>query len=517
MAGGGVRGRELSRRDFSAAATLGRGRAGARRAAGGRATARAPTRRPRPCRVDGAILQAFADTIVPGRKAAAHRPRRRDPPAGDRRRRPRARRRRGRRAAALPAPAARLRRAGARRSWPTSRRARSPQGGLVPRPRLRRARGGGAWRASTSATRPRALGGGGRGPVHRLLRRRRPSATRPAATASGCRVMGHPGAAPNGYRELLLPPQARPRAHARRATSADGRARGRLHRGLGLRRLDRRLAAGRALPRRGADPARILVLERGRRFKHTDFRQSMDVDHLSDVYNLIQSTGGTARRSSTANARRRRARTSTWPRRCARRARPSSAATAAPTTAPTGACGPRAISRSDARTATTRAPSAALRVRQPDVERGVEVRRAVGGHARRRRATPATACRWRSTSAAAWTPSGATPAASSARRTRVNTNYLASAERAGVRVRPNRQVERVRRARPNASGYRYVVTASVMDNEGPDPTRQPAGQRGDRVQGADPGRGRDGHAADPDALAHRPARRCPSRSAATSA
>ena len=42
----------------------------------------------------------------------------------------------------------------------------------------------------------------------------------------------------------------------------------------------------------GVDPSRILVLERGRRFKHTDFRQSMDVDHLSSVYQLIQSIGG---------------------------------------------------------------------------------------------------------------------------------------------------------------------------------------------------------------------------------
>ena len=33
----------------------------------------------------------------------------------------------------------------------------------------------------------------------------------------------------------------------------------------------------------GADPKAIVVLERGRRFKHTDFRQSMDVGHLSSV------------------------------------------------------------------------------------------------------------------------------------------------------------------------------------------------------------------------------------------
>src|SRR2546423_12468529 len=42
----------------------------------------------------------------------------------------------------------------------------------------------------------------------------------------------------------------------------------------------------------GVDPKRILVLERGKRFKHTDFRQSMYIGHLSGVYNLIQGSGG---------------------------------------------------------------------------------------------------------------------------------------------------------------------------------------------------------------------------------
>ena len=57
----------------------------------------------------------------------------------------------------------------------------------------------------------------------------------------------------------------------------------------------------------------------------------------------------------------------------------------------------------------------------------------------------------------------------------LNTNYLASAEQAGVRVRPSRQVELVRRSLPNADGYRYVVTAAEIDNDGTDPTRQPTG------------------------------------------
>jgi choline dehydrogenase-like flavoprotein len=55
----------------------------------------------------------------------------------------------------------------------------------------------------------------------------------------------------------------------------------------------------------------------------------------------------------------------------------------------------------------------------------------------------------------------------------VITNYLASAEQLGATVRPNSQVEAVTPspARP----YRYVLNVSEMDNEGPNPTRQPSG------------------------------------------
>ena len=166
----------------------------------------------------------------------------------------------------------------------------------------------------------------------------------------------------------------------------------------------------------GVDPKNILVLERGRRFKHTDFRQSMDIDHLSDVYSLIQSTRAPARRSwsPTASAA---ARTSTSPHRSARRARPSSAATTIPTTAPSAACGRSEISRR-ALDPYYRRAERALRVRAALVEPGVEVRRALGGDARRRRPHLRPRPAARSTSSAASTPSGATPAASSARRTR---------------------------------------------------------------------------------------------------
>ena len=41
----------------------------------------------------------------------------------------------------------------------------------------------------------------------------------------------------------------------------------------------------------GGNPRSIVVLERGQRYKHNEFRQSMDIAHLSDVYNLVQGNG----------------------------------------------------------------------------------------------------------------------------------------------------------------------------------------------------------------------------------
>ena len=50
-------------------------------------------------------------------------------------------------------------------------------------------------------------------------------------------------------------------------------------------------AARCGLPRSRSRPSAIVVLERGRRYGHIDFRQSIDIDHLSDVYLLIQGQG----------------------------------------------------------------------------------------------------------------------------------------------------------------------------------------------------------------------------------
>ena len=110
----------------------------------------------------------------------------------------------------------------------------------------------------------------------------------------------------------------------------------------------------------GADPSPIVVLERGRRYGHTDFRQSMDIDHLSDVYLLIQRAAGSPSagpRRPGRHRQRRRRRLEPVPGRVAARAdaRPSSAATTAPATAPTGACGRADLARARS-TPTTRAP-----------------------------------------------------------------------------------------------------------------------------------------------------------------
>jgi hypothetical protein len=54
------------------------------------------------------------------------------------------------------------------------------------------------------------------------------------------------------------------------------------------------------------------------------------------------------------------------------------------------------------------------------------------------------------------------------------TNYLPSAERLGVQVRPNLEVQSVRQTQSRP--YRYAVTAVVMGNEGASPSRRPTGQ-----------------------------------------
>ena len=221
------------------------------------------------------------------------------------------------------------------------------------------------------------------------------------------------------------------------------------------------------------DPKRILVLERGRRFKHTDFRQSMDIGHLSNCYQLIQSTEGTGCQVVVGNgvggssnlylAASLRSPRETFERRDHH-----------PDDGPDRRMWPTGLSRAGLNKYYARAERA-LRVRQPSWK---EVSKSGGLWAATLKAAGHTADRvplaidFGRCVDAKWCHTGCIFGAKNT----VTTNYLASAERVGVRVRPNREVQSVRRAAANANDYRYVVTASVMDNEGSDPSRAPTGQ-----------------------------------------
>ena len=221
----------------------------------------------------------------------------------------------------------------------------------------------------------------------------------------------------------------------------------------------------------GESPGRVLVLERGRRFEHTDFRQSMDVDHLSDVYNLIQSSGGTGAQMVVASgvgggsnlylAASLRAPRETFERQDRH-----------PDDGPDRRMWPRGISRRALDPWYLRAERA-LRVRQPP---WTEVSKSGGLWAATLDAAGHTCDRvplaidFGRCVDAKWCHTGCIFGAKNT----LVTNYLGAAERAGVRVRANRQVEQVARS-TTAGGYRYVVTASLMDNERPAPSRQPAG------------------------------------------
>jgi enediyne biosynthesis protein E9 len=228
----------------------------------------------------------------------------------------------------------------------------------------------------------------------------------------------------------------------------------------------------------GVDPKNILVLERGQRFKHTDFRQSMAIENLARVYNLIQSSGGAGSviapgpsgvQVVTANAvgggsnlylaASLRSPSETFERRDHR--------------ADDGEdrrMWPKQISRRTLDTYYARA-EAGLRVNRPTWN---QVSKSGGLWAATLNAAGHTCDRVplaidpHRCVDAKWCHTGCIFGAKNT----VNTNYLASAERAGVRVRPNRQAESIRRS--TTAGYRYVVTASVIDNDGPNPTRQPA-------------------------------------------
>src|SRR3954452_18706699 len=230
----------------------------------------------------------------------------------------------------------------------------------------------------------------------------------------------------------------------------------------------------------GVEPKNILVLERGRRFKHTEFRQSMAVENLAKTYNLTQSSGGAGAVTApgpsgvqvvTASAV----------------GGGSNLYLAASLPSPRETF-ERRDHRADDGTARRMWPKQISRKTLDPyyarAERGLRVKRPTWGQVSK------SGGLWAATLNAAGHTCDRVPLAIDPGRcvdakwchtgcifgakNTLNTNYLASAEAAGVRVRPNRQAESIRRS--TTAGYRYVVNASVMDNEGPNPSRQPTGQ-----------------------------------------
>jgi enediyne biosynthesis protein E9 len=199
-----------------------------------------------------------------------------------------------------------------------------------------------------------------------------------------------------------------------------------------------------------------------------DFKQSMHIDHLSDVYNLIQGQGaqivvanGVGGGSSLYLAASLRAPRETFERRDHR-----------PDDGADRRMWPRPISRATLNPYYRRVERA-LRVKRPSWK---QVSKSGGLWAAHLASAGYTCDRVplainpKRCQNVKWCHTGCIFGAKNT----VFTNYLASAERLGVRVRPNSQVESVRQVsnRP----YRYAVTVTPMDNEGPNPTRGPAGE-----------------------------------------
>jgi choline dehydrogenase-like flavoprotein len=212
----------------------------------------------------------------------------------------------------------------------------------------------------------------------------------------------------------------------------------------------------------GADPKSIHVLERGKRFKHTEFKQSMHIGHLSEVYNLIQGQGAqivvanaVGGGSNLYLAASLRAPTETFERRDRK-----------PGDGADRRMWPTAISRSSLNPYYARA-EAGLRVKRPpwdyvSMSGGLWAKTLdSAGHTCDR--VPLAISEKRCVNAK-WCHTGCVFGAKNT----LTTNYLAAAEKRGVQVRPGMQVESVRQS--SARPYRYIVTAASIDPVSHQPT-----------------------------------------------
>ncbi len=216
----------------------------------------------------------------------------------------------------------------------------------------------------------------------------------------------------------------------------------------------------------GQSPS-ILVLERGRRHRHTDFRQSTDIEHLSRTYGLVQGQGaqvvigdGVGGGSNLYLAASLRSPRETFERRDRR-----------PGDGPARRMWPGPLSRA-ALDPYYQQVEAALRVQRPSWK---QVAKSGGlwaktlDHAGHTCDRVPLAIDLKRCIQAKWCHTGCIYAAKNS----VITNYLATAEQLGVQVRPSSQAELIKRSA--ATPYRYVVNVSEIDNDSDDPTRAPTG------------------------------------------
>jgi choline dehydrogenase-like flavoprotein len=205
-------------------------------------------------------------------------------------------------------------------------------------------------------------------------------------------------------------------------------------------------------------PPSILVLERGIRMGHTDFRQSMDIDHLSDVYALVQGQGAqivlanlVGGGSNLYLAASLRAPSEIFER-----------TDVHPDDGPRRRLWPAAISRGTLNPYYKRAERG-LRVVQPTWR---EVSKSGGIWAAALRKAGYTCDRVplainpKRCVDAKWCFTGCIFGAKNS----LITNYLASAEQAGVEVRPQVQVDEV--AQSSARPYRWFVRGQSLDRGG---------------------------------------------------
>ncbi len=205
----------------------------------------------------------------------------------------------------------------------------------------------------------------------------------------------------------------------------------------------------------GEDPARIAVLERGRHFGPDDFRQSMDIGHLSDVYGLIQGQGAqvvignlVGGGSNLYLAASLRAPSEIFER-----------TDHHPADGPTRRMWPQRISRRTLNHFYARA-EAALRVRQPgwnEVSKSGGLWAAALHDAGYTCERVPVAIDFGRCLDAKWCHTGCIFGAKNT----VLTNYLGAAVRRGVQVRPLHQVDSL--ATTNARPYRYIVRGSRID------------------------------------------------------